>query len=83
MALGELERKAVQKLEQEIGERLEREQKALNETQLKWTKMQIRWRQKSRLLTRPRPVCACSSSAASAGVPDSASRGHRHPLRTA
>jgi len=42
MALSELEREAVHKLEQEIGERLEREQKGLEETQLKWTKMRIR-----------------------------------------
>jgi hypothetical protein len=42
MALDELERRAAQELEEEIGARLEREQKALYETQLKWTKMQIR-----------------------------------------
>lgn len=42
MALTELQRQAAQELEGEIGARLEREQKALNETQLKWTKMQIR-----------------------------------------
>jgi hypothetical protein len=83
MALGELERKAVQKLEQEIGERLEREQKALNETQLKWTKMQIRWRQKSRLLTS-RGLCAPAAvRPLRAGVPDRASQGHRRPLTTA
>jgi hypothetical protein len=51
MTLTELEREATQELEKESGARLEREQTALNETRFKWTKMQIRWRQKSRLLT--------------------------------
>jgi hypothetical protein len=42
MALTELEQKAVQELEQDLGERIEREQKGLEDTQFRWTKLQIR-----------------------------------------
>jgi hypothetical protein len=42
MALSELERQAAQELEGEIGARLEREHKALEDAQLKWTKLQVR-----------------------------------------
>jgi hypothetical protein len=44
MALTELEQKAVQELERDLGERIEREQKGLEDTQFRWTKLQIRVR---------------------------------------
>jgi hypothetical protein len=42
MALTELEQKAVQELERDLGARIEREQKGLEDTQFRWTKLQIR-----------------------------------------
>ena len=42
MTLTKLEQKAVQELERDLGERIGREQKGLEDTQFRWTKLQIR-----------------------------------------
>jgi hypothetical protein len=42
MTLSDLEQKAAQELERDLGERIEREQKGLEDTQFRWTKLQIR-----------------------------------------
>jgi len=42
MTLTELEQKAIQELERDLGERIDREQKGLEDARFKWTKLQIR-----------------------------------------
>ena len=44
MPLTELEQKAVQELERDLGARIEREKKGLEDTEFRWTKLQIRVR---------------------------------------